>query len=364
MSSDALNARLVDSFVFNAHPSRVIFGSGSVSQLTAEVDRYGLSRVLIISTPDRQVEAESLSVLLADRAVAIFAGAVMHTPLDVTDEVMRLVNELKIDGLVAVGGGSTTGLSKAIAYRTDLPQFIIPTTYAGSEMTPILGETSNGRKVTKSDPKILPEVVIYDVDKTMTLPVAISVSSGINAIAHAVEALYAVDRNPIVTMYAESAIASLNRALRKIVQMPFDPAARSEALYGAWLSGVCLGSVGMALHHKLCHVLGGAFGLPHAEMHTAVLPHAVAYNRPAALDATHIIARALGAEDAADGLFELAKGLGANMALRDLGMPEAGIDLAADEALKNRYPNPRPLDRKAIRGLLERAWRGDPPRSV
>jgi alcohol dehydrogenase class IV len=181
-----------------------------------------------------------------------------------------------------VGGGSTTGLGKAIALATGLDQIVVPTTYAGSEMTPILGQTERGVKTTQRSPAILPEVVIYDVDLTLTLPPALTATSGLNAIAHAVEALYAQDRNPIVSLMAEEGIAALARSLPVLVDAASDLAARSDALYGAWLCGACLGAVGMALHHKLCHTLGGSFDLPHAETHAVVLPHAVAYNSAAA----------------------------------------------------------------------------------
>jgi maleylacetate reductase len=347
-------------FVYASHPSRVIFGAGTIGRLPEEVKRLGLSRVLVVSTPGQQHGAQKVAAAMPGRIGFIFSGATMHTPVDVTEQAMEIVRAERIDGLVAVGGGSTTGLAKAIAYRTDLPQIIGPTTYAGSEMTPILGETENGIKVTVSDPKILPEVVIYDVDLTMTLSVAISVSSGMNAIAHAVEALYSKDRNPIISMFAEYAIAALARSLPAIFNNPSDVSARTEALYGAWLCGICLGSVGMALHHKLCHALGGAFNLPHAEMHTAVLPHVVAYNETAAPEAMQAIARALGT-DPVDGLFELAQGLNATMALRDFGMPEQEIDPIAELALKNAYPNPRALERDAIRELLAAAWAGKRP---
>ncbi|MBN3787662.1 maleylacetate reductase [Burkholderia sp. Ac-20353] len=352
---------MLSPFVFTSWPSRVVFGSGTISQLGVEVDRLGLSRLLVVSTSQQRDQAESVMQMLPDRTVASFFGARMHTPVSVTEDAMRLVTGNAIDGIVAIGGGSTTGLAKAIAYRTDLPQIVIPTTYAGSEMTPILGETENGAKITRSDPRILPEVVIYDVDKTLALPVSVSVTSGLNAIAHSVEALYAVDRNPIITMYAEAAISSLCSALKAIAKNPRDQLARSKALYGAWLSGICLGSVGMALHHKLCHVLGGTFDLPHAETHAAVLPHAVSYNSGFAKDAMYRIARALGAEDAATGLYDLAHDLGCTMALRDLGMPESGVNTASEAALKNQYPNPRPLEESGIKNLLTRAWSGIRP---
>jgi maleylacetate reductase len=348
-------------FVYEPLPARVIFGAGTLARLGDEVERLGLERVLVLATPARQGEAERLAASLGQRAAGVFAGAVMHTPVAVTEGAMAEVAALGVDGVVAVGGGSTIGLGKAIALRSDLPQIVVPTTYAGSEMTPILGETRDGLKTTQRSPKILPETVIYDVELTLTLPPPLSATSGINAIAHAVEALYAPDGNPIVSLMAEEGIGALARALPSIMREPSQLQARSDALYGAWLCGTCLGAVGMALHHKLCHVLGGAFDLPHAETHTVILPHAIAYNAASAPEAMTRIARALGADDAATGIHDLARRLGAPRALRDLGMPESGIEQAAEIATRNPYPNPRPIERDAIRGLIARAWAGDVP---
>lgn len=351
----------MDAFVYNANPGRVIFGAGTLSRLPAEVERLGLARVLVLATPVQESSAQELSRQIGARSAGVFADARMHTPVEVTERAMAVVAERRVDGLVAVGGGSTTGLAKALALRTDLPQIVAPTTYAGSEMTPILGETQGGRKVTQSSPKVLPEVVIYDVDLTFTLPVPQSVTSGMNAIAHAVEALYTREANPLISLLAESGIGALARGLPRIAKDPRDPEARSSALYGAWLCGICLGTVGMALHHKLCHTLGGMFDLPHAETHTAVLPHAVAYNRPATPVAMQAVARAMGVEDPAAGLYELARSLGATMALRDLGMPQSGIAPATEAALANPYWNPRPLEKEAVRALLTSAYEGTRP---
>ena len=354
----------MDPFVYSAQPMRVRFGAGTLADLPGEIEALGLRRVLVLATPQQVDEAEALAGRIGARAAGVFGGARMHTPVDVTAEAMRRVEADRIDGLVAVGGGSTTGLSKAVALRTDLPQIVVPTTYAGSEMTPILGQTENGVKTTVKSPKVLPEVVIYDVDLTMSLPARLTAVSGLNAIAHAVEALYARDRNPVVSLMAAEGIRALARALPVLVAEPGDRAARSDALYGAWLCGTCLGAVGMALHHKLCHTLGGTFDLPHAETHAAVLPHAMAYNAPAVPEAARTVAEALGAGEAALGLFDLARRLGVPLALRDLGMPEAGIETAADAALSNPYWNPRPLDRAAIRDLVARAHAGLPPRQA
>jgi alcohol dehydrogenase class IV len=340
---------------------RVVFGSGTLASLGAEIERMGLRSVLVLATPQQEAKAQAIAASIGERSVGVFAGAVMHTPVGVTEEALAVVRDRGADGLLAVGGGSTTGLGKAIALRTDLPQIVLPTTYAGSEMTPILGETKDGVKTTQRTPKVLPEVVIYDVDLTLGLPPTIAAASGINAMAHAVEALYAKDRNPIVSLMAEEGIAALARALPRIVAEPDDRDARSDALYGAWLCGACLGAVGMALHHKLCHTLGGTFNLPHAETHTVILPHATAYNAPAAPEAMARIAHALGAEDAAQGLYNLAARIGAPRALAAIGMPESGLDRAADLAVTDPYWNPRPIERPGIRQLLQDAYDGRLP---
>ena len=351
------------SFVHTSLPSRVIFGSGTLAGLGDEIRRLDCARALILSTPQQESEAKALAGQIGPLAAGIFAKAAMHTPVAVTQEALAVARDLNADVTVAVGGGSTTGLGKAIALRTDLPQIVIPTTYAGSEATPILGETKDGLKTTQRSMKVLPEVILYDVALTLSLPVALSVTSGMNAIAHAVEALYAHDANPITSLMAEEAIRALAGALPVIVKEPKNLDARSDALYGAWLCGICLGTVGMALHHKLCHTLGGTFDLPHAETHTVILPHAAAYNAPAAPEAMKRLARALGAADPVRGLYDLERALDAPASLKQLGMPQEGLDRAADLALANPYWNPRPLERGAIRALLDDAWAGRPPSS-
>jgi maleylacetate reductase len=351
-------------FLYTSHAYRVHFGFGTIAELPAEVARLNLRRVLVLATPEQEASARDVARRLAPAAVGVFAGATMHTPVEVTQLAMERVKADGVDGLVAVGGGSTTGLGKAIALRTDLPQIVVPTTYAGSEMTPIIGETKDGLKVTQRSPKVLPEVVIYDVDLTMSLPVRLAGTSGINAIAHAVEAAYAQDRNPVIGLMAVEGVRALYEALPRIAVSPQDRDARAQALYGAWLCGICLGSVGMALHHKLCHTLGGAFDLPHAETHTILLPHAVAYNATHAGEAIDRFARALNVADFAQSLFDLAGRMGAKRALKDIGMPEDGIARAAELAMANPYWNPRPLEASAVRTLIERAYAGVAPSSA
>lgn len=339
-------------FVYAALPTRVVFGRGRIAEAAAEAKRLGMKRPLVITTAQQQASGKNL---IESTGGVAFAGAAMHTPVGVTEQAMAVLQSEHCDGTIALGGGSSTGLGKAIALRTDLPQLVIPTSYAGSEMTNILGETSGGAKLTKRDAKIQPEAVIYDPDLLATLPDAFAATSGMNAIAHAVEGLYAVDGNPIISLMAQEGIRALAQAL------PRGKAGHDEALYGAWLCGSVLGSVSMALHHKLCHVLGGSFNLPHAETHTVILPHATAYNAKGADLAMAAIAKALGARSAAGGLYDLAKSLGAPLSLKELGMPEAGLEEAAGTAAANPYANPIPIERQAIRRLLDDAYHGRRP---
>ncbi|MFO7647370.1 maleylacetate reductase [Halomonas campaniensis] len=350
-------------FVYHGLPSRVVFGQGTLSRLAEEIEQLGCRRALVLATPQQQEQARAVLEQLGERGAGLFTEAAMHTPVEVTERAMRVVEELAVDCTVAIGGGSTIGLGKAIALRTGLPQVAIPTTYAGSEMTPILGETRDGIKTTQRTLEVLPETVIYDVDLTLSLPAGMSGTSGINAIAHAVEALYARDRNPVISLMAEEGIAALARSLPVIAGDPGNAEARADALYGAWLCGTCLGSVGMSLHHKLCHTLGGSFDLPHAETHTIVLPHAVAYNAPAAPEAMSRIARALGCEDPAAGLFDLARAVGAPTALEEIGLKPSDVERATEIATRNPYWNPREVEAQGIHRLLSHALVGHRPAS-
>jgi len=351
------------SFTYQVSPMRVVFGIGTIASLKDELERLGIKRALVLASRRQQSELGDLAALAGDRMAGLFDGAVVHTPVAVTERAMQVVRALKPDGVVAIGAGAATGLSKAIALRTDLPQLIVPTSCAGSEMTPVLGETVDGVKTTQSSPKILPEAVIYDVNLTVSIPGRFSATSGLNAIAHAAEALYARDGNPITSLMAEEAIAKLASSLPEVIARPRDLEARSDALYGAWLCAVCLGTVGMALHHKLCHTVGALFDLPHAETHAVLLPHTIAYNTPAAPEAIGRAAEALGTADAAIGLFDLSARLGAPRSLAEIGMPEDGIARAAALAIKNPYWNPRPIEESGIRDLLRRAWAGAKPRA-
>ena len=348
-------------FTYTGLPMRVVFGAGSVAQLAEEVERLGARRALVLSTPGRGDSVREVAQSLGARLAGIYDKAAMHVPVEVAEEARRVARELGADCCISVGGGSTTGLGKAIALTSGLPVIAVPTTYSGSEMTTILGMTEGGMKKTLRDPKVLPRTVIYDPALTLGLPMRISAASGMNAIAHCVEALYAADGNPINALQAEEGIRALAAALPRLVKSPRDLEARSDALYGAWLAGVSFATTGMGLHHKLCHILGGTFNLPHAETHSIVLPHAAHYNRDAAPQAMARIARALGKDDAPQGLYDLESSLGLEMRLAGIGMPAGGLERAARIATESPYPNPRPVEYEGVLSLLDDAFQGRRP---
>jgi alcohol dehydrogenase class IV len=351
----------VKSFVYNGLPARVVFGAGALAKLPEELDRLGAKRALLLSTPEQSASVRQVAEILGARAAGIYDKAQMHVPIAIAEDARRTARELGADCCVTVGGGSTTGLGKAIALTSTLPILAVPTTYAGSEMTPIYGITEGGAKKTGRDARVLPKAVIYDVNLTLSLPPALSAASGMNAIAHAVEALYSHEGNPIISLMAEEGIRALAIALPKIQENTSDIDARSDALYGAWLCGVVLGSAGMALHHKLCHVLGGSFNLPHAETHSIVLSHAVRYNRSAAPEAMSRIERAMQTSDAATGIFDLEQKLGLPLRLADIGMKEADLEHAARIATEAPYPNPRKVEFAPVLELLRNAYEGRRP---
>ncbi|WCK12711.1 maleylacetate reductase [Agrobacterium tumefaciens] len=347
-------------FVYTTAPARIVFGTGSSVGVAEEIRRLGLSRALVLSTPHQKGDAEALAARLGPLVAGVFSDAAMHTPVEVTKRAVEAYRAAGADCVVSLGGGSTTGLGKAIALRTDAPQIVIPTTYAGSEVTPILGQTENGVKTTLRGPEILPEVVIYDAELTLGLRVGISMTSGLNAMAHAAEALYARDRNPIASMMAVEGLRAMIEALPGVRMEPQDTKARETALYGAWLCGTVLGAVGMSLHHKLCHTLGGSLELPHAETHAVLLPHTIAYVEQAVPDQLAPLAALVGGR-AGTGLYDFAARLGAPASLAALGVGGEDLDAMAELATANPYWCPRPVEKTAIRALLQRAFEGARP---
>jgi maleylacetate reductase len=334
-----------------------------LERLPAEAEQLELRRVVLISTASARVHADMATEELAGRVVARINGVRQHVPEGDVRNALRIAFEANADALIAIGGGSTTGLAKAVALETRLPIVAVPTTYSGSEMTPIYGITSGGRKHTGRDPSALPRTVVYDPVLTVTMPAGITASSGMNALAHSIEAMYSHEVSPVVEMLAEESIRVLARGLPGSVARPQDIDARTDALYGAYLAGSVLSSAGMAIHHTISHVLGGNYGLDHGRINSALLPHVVAFNAPAAPRAMARIARALDVPDPAPALYDLASAMGAPTSLKRIGMKKEDLPEAARQSTENAKWNPRPVNEADVNMILAAALEGGRPRS-
>lgn len=353
----------VSPFTYDAVPGRVVFGPGARRRLGDEAAALGVRRLMLVASEREEALAADVAVILGELVVGRFSDVVQHVPKPNADAAVELARELDADGIVTVGGGSSTGFGKAIALEVDVRQIALPTTYAGSEMTTIWGMTDGGHKRTGNDPRVKPDVVVYDPELTLTLPPAIAGPSGMNALAHCVEALYGPGANPIMTAIALEGVRALHRSLPTVCTTPDDLDARTDALYGAYLAGVALATGGTALHHKTCHVLGGMFDLDHGQMNSVVLGHAVAYTAPAIPQAMAQLGDALDVDDAAaaGALHDLAVAIGAPTSLESIGLPADGIDRAADRIVEEAASNPRPPDLAGIRRMLDDAFHGRRP---
>jgi maleylacetate reductase len=351
-------------FVHESAHQRVCFVPGEAARaLGDEVARLGASRVMVIAAPSKAPVAEELSADIP--VVHRHHEVAMHVPLAVAQKAREAARDHGADLLVSIGGGSATGLAKAVALTTQLPVVAIPTTYAGSEATSVWGLTQDGRKTTGVDARVLPRSVVYDAALTVSLPVPMSVASGLNALAHCVDAMWGPRADPIDRVLAAEGARALRAGLPKVVADPAAMEGREQALYGTYLSAVAFSSAGSGLHHKICHVLGGMFNLPHAQTHAVVLPYVLAFNAPAAPEAEERLAAAFGAPSALDGLQRLRQSVDAPQALRDYGFDERDIDSAVP-AIQEEVPrnNPRPVTEENLRRLLYAAWQGADPRTL
>jgi alcohol dehydrogenase class IV len=348
-------------FSYDQPGTRVVFGTGALGRLPDELEKLGAKRAIIVTSPGRRNDAQEAAKHLGKLAAAIFSEAAMHVPIEVARAACDAAKRCEADCCIVIGGGSTVGLGKAIALETGVPVVAIPTTYSGSEMTPIYGFTEEGIKRTGRDRKVVPKTVMYDPVMAVSLPARMSSTSGMNAMAHCVVGLYAENVNPMMTLFAAEGIRALTQALPIIVREPGNLDARTDAFYGSWLAGSVLGMAGMSLHYKICHVLGGTFGLPHGEVHTVILPQVVGFTREAAPEAMRIAATALGAADAAAAIFDLAGRIGAPVSLKEIGMPADGLDRAAKLSTEAAVYNPRPADYASVLALLENAFNGRRP---
>lgn len=353
----------MEGFIHTGLPGRVVYGPGAVGSLGDEIGRLGAGRALICSTPGRRDAAEALAARFPGRIGGVCAEARTHVPTDVVAVGRAAAQRAEADSLVAYGGGSAIGLAKMIAHTAAIPIVAVPTTFSGSESTDIEGMLEDGVKRLHQSARMLPATVIYDPELVRALPSAVAVASGFNAMAHAVEAFYSPGANPFASLLAEEGLRTMARALERLAAEPRDLDGWGLGLRAAWLCGQPIVSAGIALHHKAAHVVGGSWGLPHAETHTALLPHSIAYNAAAAPAAMDRIGRALGAAgpDAAGAMYDLMRRVEAPLALRDVGFPEAGIEEAVTMILAAPCANPRPLSAAPLRVMLTNAWRGSAP---
>ena len=334
---------------------------GSFQSLSGEVETLGLTRLLMIASGSAKTAADDLAERLGTRVVGRVHEVRQHVPESRAEEARRMAEGSEADGIISIGGGSATGLGKAVAVTSGLPLVAVPTTYSGSEATPVFAVTGV-HKTTGRDPQALPRLAVYDALLTTALPRHVTVTSGLNALAHCVEALYAPRANPVTSLLAEEGVRVLTRAIPQVVDGPDDLEGRSDALYGAYLAGSAMAAAGTGLHHTLCHVMGGSYSLEHGDLHAVLLPHVAAYNTPSAPAALSCVARAMRTTDAATGLHRLAHDLGAPTDLAALGMPEDGLDdVAARTVAAIGDRNPRPVDTKSLRRLLDDAYAGRPP---
>ena len=357
----------MEPFEFVGLPSRAIFGAGKIETLKDEIEALGASRALICCSPGRTETVKELTSTLGKLSAGICARALPFTPFEAAEEGRHMATETKADCLISYGGGNAVGFAKAIALELDIPIIAVATTLSGSETTALQGIIKDGKRVQNASPRMQARTLIYDPELTIEVPMEVLIPSGMNSMAHAVGAMVADNGNPVSRLCAQEGIRTMSSALRQMVKDPHDLDARNSAFYGAWLNAntLKLAPGGVNVHHKLCHVLGGGFGLPHAEVHTVILPHSTAYNSKAVPQAMQGISAALGDEtgDTAGSLYDLERDIGAPTSLRDVGLAENALDEVADQvATDSYYSNPCPIEREAIRELLENAWHGKRPR--
>ena len=341
-------------FAYVTHEVRVVFGAGSLMSLPDELERCGLRKVMLLTTPRQSADRDNVLTLLGARMAGEFSGARLHVPVEVVAEARTALEHFAPESLLAFGGGSAIGLGKALAFETKLPLAAIATTYSGSEMTAVWGNSDGKVKRTFRNTEVAPRLVLYDPELTLGLSRAVSAASGMNAIAHCVEAEYSPECGPVTSGFSLEGLRRLSASLPIVIDAPDDADARTDALFGAHLAGRALDMTSMGLEHKLAHIMGGTFGLNHAEAHAALVPWVTAWNAPAAPESMERIAAALGVADAAEGLLELSRRLGIR-SLGELGFTAEGIPRAAELAIAMTFPNPRPVDADGVRWILEHA---------
>ncbi|MCP5381591.1 MAG: maleylacetate reductase [Kordiimonadaceae bacterium] len=348
-------------FEYTPIRTRAVFAENAALKLKDEVEKLGCNRVMIACSAGMAKRINHIIESLGAMCAAIYDGAKPHCPEQVAMEALDLYNKKNADCIVAIGGGSTIGIGKAIALRTDAKFIVIATTPCGSESTPIYGMLIGNHKKTGRDPKVIARSTIYDPVLTTGLNAHLTGTIGMNSLAHCVEALYAKDQNPISDLYAIEGISALTKGIKGSIINPADISARSQVLYGGMLSGYCVNLAGIAIHHKICHVLGGHHGIPHGESNSVILPYAVAYNETTAPSAMEKIMAAMGTKSASGGIYDFARDINVPRSLKELGMREDHLDVAAKETVETTPFNPKPVDFESVRALLQQAYEGNRP---
>lgn len=347
-------------FQYTSSKVNVRFKRDGLKDIASLLEELSYKKVFVLCSSRTKEEVKAHLDRDSSLSYTFFTKAKMHTPIETTEEALALIQGQNYEAFLAVGGGSVIGLSKALSWRTDIPQIVAPTTYAGSEMTNILGETIKQVKQTQRDDKIQPAYVLYDSALLDSLPAKVAGPSAINALAHSVEALYAENRNPVITTLAKESIWNIAHFLESSLKQEATQKEKDKVLYGAYLAGTCLGSVGMSLHHKVCHALGGAFNLPHADIHCFMLPYNIAYNSSAIPDILQDLGSELAA-DAIDFIFDLSQKVGHYSTLKHFGLAEKDLEKAADVILSKPYYNPEKVERERILKMLNLAFKGTRP---
>jgi maleylacetate reductase len=349
-----------DDFVYQSQAVRVQFGRGKVGSVPAELEFHKKSRALVLCTNSSRATAERIQSEVPGRVADIHQ---LPKTGDARERLARLIDHARqknADCLIVIGGGSPIGFAKTVAANADLRSIAVVTTYSGSEMASGWSIGAGPDRMSGEDDRCLPLTAIYDPELTLSLPRRVSAASGMNAMAHAVESLYGPDVNPVVAMYASQAVAILGARLPEVVDKPNDIDARTDLLYGAWLAAAFRAQVGV--EHLLAQRVRQGFGLDHSHCHAIFTPYAIAFNAKAAPEAIDMIAKALLAEDAGRGLYDLNVRIGLPTGLKDLGMKEADIPKAVDLVAAAKFVNPRPVSRDDLQSLITQAFHGEPPR--
>lgn len=370
-----MNAVLND-FRYLAYAQEVIFSPGAVARLREAVERLGWQRLMLCASHSMRLGGQvgKVESSLGERLVAVFDHVLPHVQDVQVQEALTLAREKHVDVVIGLGGGSPIGMAKAVGFELGLPIIAIPSTYAGSEMTPVYGITHTDadppRKVTISNPKIVPSLVLYDPELTLALPPALTASTGINALAHCIEALYSKTRNPLSSAAAAKGVRHIYIALQKSYQDGKNLEARTEMLLGSHLAGLSLASVSMGLHHGICHVLGGSANVPHGIANAIILPHVIAFNADAT--ATYLVPAAEAMDIPENGsspkeridamgqrISELIRQMDLPQLLRHAGVHKSDLPRLAQLAFQNRtvQNNPKPItDVIQLESLLQDAF--------